>query len=562
MNAARLTIVGLFLLVLAMPFFAQRLRGNAGSAGDGARGPSATDLSRVGREGTLIVVTPHVEQIRIEFATAFSRWHQRVHGSPVRIDYRVPGGTTEILKLLESQFDRAIRDGQIKPDGSAAPGAVSFDVMFGGGTFDHGRLRRGVTTTVRDAQGKDQRVTIAMSTPPTPPFDEAFLNTVFGANVIGTGQLWQDNRRDASGAITNPNDWQHWFGTALSGFGIIFNRDLLASRGIKEPASFRDLADFRYVKSLALADPRQSGSVATLYDSILNKEGFDAGFRLLREIGANARYFAAASTQPPQDVGQGDALAGVAIDFYGRGQAQALLRAGQRPEDARLGYVDPAGAVYIDADPVSIIRGGPNPALARRFVEFCLTPEAQALWQFAPLAELAPGAVTTDASNPPNPADPSRRLGPERYRLRRMPATREMYAKYLGAFADRTDPFAIASTAKVRGWRDGLIVMMGAFAIDTAPECRAAWSALNSARADANFPRATLDEMERLFYAMPEHTMLDGSKLPFNEANYKKISDDIKRWRDPERSALTRIAYTEFFRDMYRRVVDLASQRR
>jgi ABC-type Fe3+ transport system substrate-binding protein len=40
------------------------------------------------------------------------------------------------------------------------------------------------------------------------------------------------------------------------------------------------------------------------------------------------------------------------------------------------------GRTYVDADPISVLRGGPNPDLARRFIEFTLTEEAQALWQF------------------------------------------------------------------------------------------------------------------------------------------------------------------------------------
>jgi ABC-type Fe3+ transport system substrate-binding protein len=601
MNAARAIIVGLFVLLLAVPFFAHRAR-------SGDAGASMRDAER------LIVVTPHVEQIRVEFARAFSRWHQRHYGKPVIIDYRTPGGTTEILKLLESQYTDRVRSGLISTDGRAEPGVVDFDVMFGGGTFDHGRLRRGVTLTMPDGQGGSRPVTVRMSAPPSPPFDEEFLNRVYGSNMIGPGQLWQDHRRDASGDVADPNDWQHWFGTALSGFGIVYNRPLLAERGLPEPRSFEDLTDPRYHRLLALADPRQSGSVATLFDSILNNaareamadlptevvlargrtgkpdvdaayraalsSGFDRGFRLLRRLCGNARYFATASTQPPQDVGQGDALAGVAIDFYGRGQAQALLRPGQAPEEGRLGYVDPEGAVYIDADPVSILRGAPNPTLARRFVEFCLTDEAQALWQFPPLRDprRRPGMPDPALTAPRNPDAPDLPLGPEEYRLRRMPVLRSMYAQYLEHFADRTNPFEIASNATVQGWRDGLIVMMGAFGIDAGRECRQAYRllclaeeqrrrAVDSAKAQGRspgpqdgFPAAALARMQAAFYAMPLHRMADGRELEFNAENYTAISADVRRWTDPIRAPLARIAYTQFFKQQYREVIAIARE--
>src|SRR5690606_17069006 len=173
----------------------------------------------------------------------------------------------------------------------------------------------------------------------------------------------------------------YWLGTALSGFGIVYNRDVLEELGLPEPESFDDLTAFGYFNLLALADPRMSGSVTTTYESILNNQGWDSGWRTLREMAANSRYFATSSTRPPIDVSQGDAAAGLAIDFYGRGQAQEVMAAGETAETSRVGYVDPKGAVYIDADPVSILRGGPSPELAQRFVEFLLTDEAQALWQ-------------------------------------------------------------------------------------------------------------------------------------------------------------------------------------
>src|SRR6185369_4088714 len=134
---------------------------------------------------------------------------------------------------------------------------------------------------------------------------------------------------------------------------------VLRELGLPEPRAFGDLTDFRYFNMLALADGRLSGSITTAYDSILNKEGWKNGWKMLREMSANARYFASAAPKPPIDVSQGEAAAGLAIDFYGRTQSQAVLAPGQDPADSRVGYVDPKGATYIDADPVTILRGCP-----------------------------------------------------------------------------------------------------------------------------------------------------------------------------------------------------------
>lgn len=512
-------------VVLGVPFVVRR------SAGSGEEDARESEAGRV-----LIVVTPHVEQIRSEFEWAFDRWHRREYGEGVRIDWRAGGGTSEILKQLEAQYTAAAGAGLITvgEDGRprAAPGTIGFDVMFGGGTYEHGRLKRGVSVRVG---GVDVR--FPMSAPAG--FDPEQLRAWYGENEIGAQELYDPE--------------QHWLGTALSGFGIVYNRDVLADLGLEEPESFEDLTDPRYAGMLALADPRQSGSVMTTYESILNKEGWDRGWRVLRELCANARYFATSSVRPPVDVSQGDAAAGLAIDFYGRGQAQAVMREGETARTCRVGYVDPKGAVYIDADPVSILLGGPDPELAKRFVAFCLSEEGQALWQMH---------ATESPEGRDNPVLPSGELmGPRRYELRRMPVRRVMYEKYGVYFVDQENPFEAAAKLPQRGWRDSIAVMMGAFGIDTSEELREAWKVLNEARADPSFPRETLAEMERALYAMPEHELADGRRVEFSEENFGLISADTKRWRDVERGARARIRYTEFFRGQYRRVVELGRAR-
>lgn len=544
---ARAAILLCLLVVLGVPFVARRV---ATREGEGPARPEPGTR-------TLIIITPHIEQIRLEFAAGFDRWHRRRFGEPVYIDWRQPGGTTEIRKQLEAQAQAAISAGLYdvtpprtlaSPTGDPLPeaalraGAMEADLFFGGGSFEHTQAKRGIEATV-PVNGQPTRVRVRIAARPHGGgFDQAWLNATYGPNSVGVERLYDPD--------------QFWFGAALSGFGLVFNRDSLRDLGLPEPEGFADLADYRYAGLLAMADPRQSGSVATLYDSILNREGWERGWRILREMSANARYFAAASTQPPMDVGQGDAAAGVAIDFYGRGQAQALLAPGQDPATGRLGYVDPKGATYVDADPVTILAGAREPELARRFVEFVLSDQGQALWQFAPMRDGG------DRLNPPDTLDPARRLGPENYRLRRMPVRRSIYERFTPWLTDKANPFEFASATPIKGWRDAIGPLMGAFAIDTSRELRQAWNALNRARGNTVFPPERLEEMERLFYALPEHPVLDDAgrvtrTLAFTPENYKAIAADVNRWRDPVRGTRAKIAYTRFFRENYAKIVEL-----
>src|SRR3954470_8387833 len=72
----------------------------------------------------LVVITPHVEGIKREFADAFSAWHQQHFGQPVQMDYRVYGGASEIVRFFKSSqplFDRV--------------GTYGIDMVWGGGTY-------------------------------------------------------------------------------------------------------------------------------------------------------------------------------------------------------------------------------------------------------------------------------------------------------------------------------------------------------------------------------------------------------------------------------------------
>lgn len=529
----RILIALAFALVLGVPFLLR----------PSAAGHQSTETAR-----RLVIVTPHVPQIHAEFSHGFESWYKRTYNESVTIDWRLPGGTSEILKQLEAQYTAAARAGSFDfsdlKNPTCKPGTIGYDLMFGGGSFDHTRLKTGVKIKLsieaaRGAKVSDGASEVEVSIPMSAPagFPKSQLDTWYGENTLGAGFLYEPE--------------QYWLGAALSSFGIVFNRDIYQRLGLAEPTSFEDLCDPRLAGWVALADPRQSGSVATTFEAILAHYGWEKGWRVLREMSANTRYFTNSSPKPPIDISAGEAAAGLAIDFYGRGQSQAVLLPGQDAAESRVGYVDPKGAVYIDADPISILRGGPDPELAKRFVEFCLTEEGQAIWQFHATRS------TAGETNPPIPQryEP---MGPLTHELRRLPARRVMYEKYLERFIDKVDPFTLASKTKPnKDWRPLLGVMMGAFGIDTAHDQRAAWRALHAARATPNFPSEQLAEMERHFYAWPE-TATDNGPLPFTPDNAKAIRD---AWRKTGQDRVV-IENTGFFRENYRRVVELAGAAR
>jgi len=109
-------------------------------------------------DDTVVVITPHNEAIRHEYALGFADWYQRRTGRTVSIDWRIVGGTSEIARFLEGEFSAAFelhwvrtlgrpwsaevsagfQNGRLRPD---APAAASMSSSGAEPTTSSARLR-------------------------------------------------------------------------------------------------------------------------------------------------------------------------------------------------------------------------------------------------------------------------------------------------------------------------------------------------------------------------------------------------------------------------------------
>ena len=566
LNFKQITIIAALVIVVGLPFFFRIApEHTAWAPGD----------------PVLIIISPHNEAIRHEFGRAFSAWHTVHYGSPVKIDWRVIGGTSDIIRYIEGamlqsfrawwgaqggqwpagaqemvfdlRFDPAQADQTQRTIWEAMratddPGAVScgIDLLFGGGTYDHDIVaRKGLTVM------------------PWPPDEvpEGLFYDEQGRELIPrtlSGEIWRND---------------YFIGVCLSTFGICYNPDRVAGLGLQPPARWSDLADIRYAGLLGVADPTKSGSIAKAFEMLIHEQchaavraagfslddsrrfealpaalpsgavwpeelplqyrqaleqGWLNGLFLVQKIGANARYFTDGAGQVPMDVSMGNAAAGIAIDFYGRFQSEfSQLRDGSRT----LKYITPLGGSSVSADPISLLRGAPSRELALRFISFVLSTEGQALWTYRPGT---PG-------------------GPERYALRRLPIRRDFYPQswpdaeavrhleYAGdPLDDRlVDPYAIAAefeyfprwTARHFAVHRDLIRAM---CIDSGNELRALWAAVQR----AGGPEKCAEVMAYI-EVMPD--------VP-EPVNWSTVRDITRRYERLEYMN----AWTQFYRDRYR----------
>ena len=403
-------------------------------------------------EDELVIISPHNEAIRFEFTRAFANYYRKSTGRSVHIDWRLPGGTTEIVRYLNSEFEASFRSywtgdlrrpwdrevleafanpsvhGEVDRGSESERARYAFlhsnsgcgiDLFFGGGSFDFVNLaNRGLLVD----SGVLSR------------FPELFggVGDLLIPRSLGGEQYW-----DAGG---------RWVGVCLAEFGICENTDVLARLGVlAPPTQWVDLTNVRLFNAIALADPTKSGSVAKAFELMIQQqmnqrltelaasesglsrelrekqavtEGWERGLQLLIRLAANSRYFSDAAPKVPVDVAYGEAAAGMCIDFYGRFESEAVADKSGR---SRLKYTSVLGGTSIGADSIALLRGAPHPQVAKAFIDFVLKLEGQKIWDFR---------VGTPG-------------GPERYALRRLPIRREFYQEPLrGYMADQeADPY-------------------------------------------------------------------------------------------------------------------------
>lgn len=476
-------------------------------------------------EDRVVAITPHNEAIRAEFKRGFREWYQAKTGRTVVVDFRSPGGTSEITRFLAggyyaafqkhwadhsklpwtAEIEGAWAEPKVVPDDTLADDTPAqaarrlflnsdvssgIDVFFGGGSFDFQKVA---------GQG------FLVDSGYVAKHPEVFGRAI---PLIVGGEPYFDPKG-------------RWMGATIGAFGIAYNRDHLQRLNIPEPRAWADLADPRYFHGIALANPTQSSSANKSFEMLIQQQinedlaaraagaavtpeleaaaveaGWMKAMRLLQKISANARYFTDSSAKISLDVETGEAAAGMTIDFYGRFQSEAA----RRPDGtSRVGYVDAAGGTSFGVDPIGLLRGAPHREVALAFIEYVMT-DGQKLWGFRPGS---PG-------------------GPKQYALRRLPMLPELYGPEFRQFRSDPEvyPYEAAKSFTYVEARTGRLFSAFAFiirvmCIDPHKELKEAWAELNAAKERAgNYPPealAVFEDVSAVSYAVAKGRIRDAT---------------------------------------------------
>jgi ABC-type Fe3+ transport system substrate-binding protein len=272
-----------------------------------------------------IVLTPHVDAIRIEFANGFAKWHQEHFQEPGGVEWRNVGGTSDALRFIRSEF-------RLKPDG------IGLDILFGG--------------------GQEPYLVLA---------DEA-LSAPYRA-----GPEYLDGIPPAHLGMEIYDPEFHWYAAAISSFGILQNTRLQRIHGFPLVRRWADLGHPQLMGWVGAGDPRNSGTMYVMFEAFLQAYGWQKGWNLLTQIAGNVRKFDRVSSTTAKDVTLGETAYAFAIDFYAFSQIAVAGR-------TNMTFVLPEDFTAINVDCIAILKGAPHRRMAERFVDFVLSEAGQRLW--------------------------------------------------------------------------------------------------------------------------------------------------------------------------------------
>lgn len=376
----------------------------------------ASSLS-VGAQDRLVLLSPHWEGIRLEFERAFQEHYRRTTNRTVTFQWMDVGGTMAILRFIRTGFKKT-------------PGGIGVDVFWGGGVDPFLQLKR---------EGLLQPVKLS------PDVLRKLPKTIAGMPLY-----------DPQG---------YWFGAAVSGFGIVFNKAVLKTMRLKTPKTWEDLGDPKLFGWVEIADPRRSGSAHMMCEIILQAYGWEKGWEVLTHLFANAKRVQPGSEEPVSDVANGEVAAAPSIDFY------AWTKIAEAGEEI-LGFVYPPKLTVINPDSIALLKGAPNRKVAQAFIQFVLSEQGQKLW-------LLPRGAKD---------------GPKQFTLARMSVLPHLYDRLGKEAIVKVNPFKFKpgfhyDSRKGDARIDVLNSLMGAFFVDTHPALKAAWQKIVKGKASVNAHR-------------------------------------------------------------------------
>src|SRR6056297_15614 len=194
--------------------------------------------------------------------------------------------------------------------------------------------------------------------------------------------------------VFHADDWA-WTGFYSGAIGFITNTDFLKEKGVEAPTSWKDLLNPAFANNVSMAYPYTSGTAYTTYATLIQMIGLEETLDWWEKFDEQSihQYTKSGTGCIPQ-AGLGEVAVGIAFshDILAKGVNQGY--------PVKMTF--PSEGTGYEVGGLSMIKGAPEPELAKQFIDWCYSVDAQNLFQdynrlpVNPNATVGEGSVTLD----------------------------------------------------------------------------------------------------------------------------------------------------------------------
>ena len=165
--------------------------------------------------------------------------------------------------------------------------------------------------------------------------------------------------KDADGA---------WIAKGITVVGFIANNNVLEEKGLEVPKSWEEIADPKYKGEVIMSNPAISGTNYAMVKGLLDMYGEEKGWEYLTKFNENVAFYSKRGKDPQEKTVAGEFAVGIIpVD-------KSAFKAA---EDNGLTVVYPTDGIPWVPEGTAIFKNSDNLDVAKSFMDFMLTKEAQ-----------------------------------------------------------------------------------------------------------------------------------------------------------------------------------------
>jgi iron(III) transport system substrate-binding protein len=191
---------------------------------------------------------------------------------------------------------------------------------------------------------------------------EAGLTEEYRSPTLPKLHPWARKQAEQSGYKT--------VGIYAGALGFAYNTEQIARRKLHAPACWKDLVKPEYKDEIQISNPSSSGTAYTAIATLVQVFGESQAFDYLKQLHRNVNQYTRSGPAPARNTARGETAVGVM--FLHDAVAEAI-------EGFPVKVAAPCEGTGYEIGSMSLIKGGKNPEMARKWYEFALSPAGQNL---------------------------------------------------------------------------------------------------------------------------------------------------------------------------------------